>query len=199
MINYIKGRLTYKGSDFIVVENNGIGYKIFVSKNILASLGYGEVQIYTYMNVSENDISLYGFSTSEELNLFFKLITVSGVGPKSAIGLLSTLSPSDIIFAIISEDVKALLAGQGIGKKTAQRIILELKDKISGDSAFANTSAASDIVSAASSAGEAGDAIEALTALGFTRSEATKAVSAVYTSGMTTEETLKASLKALSK
>ncbi len=199
MINYIKGRLTYKGADFIVVENNGIGFKIFVSQNILAGLSYGEVQIYTYMNVSENGISLYGFSSNEELNLFFKLITVSGVGPKSAIGLLSSLTPSDIIFAIIAEDVKTLSAGQGIGKKTAQRIILELRDKISGDGGFDDSVTAADAGQMTTSNGETSDAIEALAALGFTRSEAAKAVSAVYVSGMTTEEILKASLKALSK
>lgn len=198
MINYIKGRLAYKGNDYIVVEAGGIGYKIFVSAAALSEFNYEDVQIFTYMNVSENDISLYGFKTSEELNMFYRLITVSGVGPKSAIGLLSSLTPSQIVFAIVSDDVKTISTGQGIGRKTAQRIILELKDKLSGDTGTAEV-ALKEAVGAMPAAGSnAEEAVEALNTLGFTRGEAAKAVSAVYVSGMTTEETVKLALKALS-
>lgn len=198
MINYIKGRLAYKGNDYIVVEAGGIGYKIFVSAAALSEFNYEDVQIFTYMNVSENDISLYGFKTSEELNMFYRLITVSGVGPKSAIGLLSSLTPSQIVFAIVSDDVKTISTGQGIGRKTAQRIILELKDKLSGDTGTAEA-ALKEAVGAMPAAGSnAEEAVEALNTLGFTRGEAAKAVSAVYVSGMTTEEAVKLALKALS-
>lgn len=199
MIEFIKGKVSYKGEDFIVLENNGIGYKIFVSAETLLNVGYDEVKIYTYMNVSEAGIALYGFLSGEELKLFYKLITVSGVGPKSAIGLLSVLSPSQIVFAIVADDVKTIAMGQGIGKKTAQRIILELKDKVSGEGDALGEAALSDIVSGAGSqTEEKAEAIEALTALGFGRGEASKAVGSVYISGMTVEETIKQSLKALS-
>lgn len=198
MIEFIKGKVAYKGEDFIVLENGGIGYKIFVSAETLLNVGYDEIKVYIYMNVSETGIALYGFMTGEELKLFYKLITVSGVGPKSAIGLLSVLSPSQIIFAIVAEDVKTIAMGQGIGKKTAQRIILELHDKVSGEGDFLGEAALSDIAAGgSSSSGEKAEAIEALAALGFGRSEASKAVSAVYVSGMTTEETIKLGLKAL--
>ncbi|MCD8090982.1 MAG: Holliday junction branch migration protein RuvA [Clostridiales bacterium] len=199
MINNIKGTPAYKGEDFVVIDNNGIGYKIFVSSMTLMNISKEETQIYTYMNVSENDISLYGFLTADELNLFYKLITVSGVGPKSAIGLLSVLTPAQIIFAIVSEDVKTIASGQGIGKKTAQRIILELRDKLSGDSGFSAEDALADAVSAgAVSSSEKGEAVEALVVLGFSRAEAAKAVSVVYTEGMSTEDAIKLGLRALS-
>ncbi len=199
MINYIKGSLAYKGEDFIIIENNGIGYKIYVSSMTLMNIPAEKTTVYTYMNVSENDITLYGFLSAEELNLFYKLITVSGVGPKSAIGLLSVLTPSQIIFAIVSDDAKTIAAGQGIGRKTAQRIILELRDKLTKENDFSAEEALADAVSSRASAiSEKNEAVEALVVLGFSRAEAAKAVSAIFTEGMSTEETIKLGLRALS-
>lgn len=198
MIEFIKGKVDYKGEDFLVLECGGIGYKIFVSAETLLNAGYDEIKIYTYMSVSETGIALYGFLTGEELKLFYKLITVSGVGPKSAIGLLNVLSPSQIIFAIVAEDVKTIAMGQGIGKKTAQRIILELRDKLAGEAESVGEAALTEMVSNTTGrSGEKAEAIEALVALGFGRSEAAKAVGAVYTEGMTTEDAVKLGLKAL--
>lgn len=203
MINYIKGRLVYKGEDHIVIETSGgIGFKVYVSPATLMNLNYEDVQIFTHMNVSENDISLYGFLSEEELSLFYKLITVSGVGPKSAVALLSNLSPSQIIFAIIAEDAKTLASGQGIGKKIAQRIILELRDSLAKDNDNISEATLRDISgesAAGTDIGAKNEAIEALTALGFTRGEAAKAVSAVYVTGMTTEDILKQGLRVLSQ
>ncbi|MCD7904914.1 MAG: Holliday junction branch migration protein RuvA [Clostridiales bacterium] len=199
MINYIKGTLAYKGEDFIVLDNNGIGCKIYVSALTLMNISKEETTVYTYMNVSENDISLYGFLTTEELSLFHRLITVSGVGPKSAVGLLSVLTPAQIIFAIVSDDAKTIASGQGIGKKTAQRIILELRDKLARESDVSAEAALTDAVSSGVSAvSEKSEAVEALVVLGFSRTEAVKAVSAVYTSGMSTEDAIKLGLRALS-
>lgn len=200
MINYIKGKVTQKGEDHFVIETSGgIGFKVYASPSTLMNISYDETQVFTYMNVTENDISLYGFLSAEELGLFYRLITVSGVGPKSAAGLLSALSPSQIVFAIVAEDVKTLSSGPGIGRKTAQRIILELRDKLSKDGGYdISEKALSDIAEPIATSDERAEATEALIALGFTRGEAAKAVSAVYIQGMTTEEILKQSLRALS-
>ncbi|MCD7779034.1 MAG: Holliday junction branch migration protein RuvA [Clostridiales bacterium] len=199
MINYIKGTLAYKGEDYIVIDNNGIGYKINVSAMTLMNITKEETTVYTYMNVSENDISLYGFLTTEELGLFHRLITVSGVGPKSAVGLLSVLTPAQIIFAIVSDDAKTIASGQGIGRKTAQRIILELRDKLTKESDITAEEALTSAVSGGAAAvSEKNEAVEALVVLGFSRAEAAKAVSAVFTEGMSTEDAIKLGLRALS-
>ena len=128
MISYVKGTVAYIGNDCIVVDNNGIGYNIQVSLSTASAVVMEkEVKIYTYMNVKENELSLFGFLTKEELNMFNLLIGVNGVGPKSAVAMLGALSPSQLALAIATEDIKALSVGQGIGKKIAQRIALELK------------------------------------------------------------------------
>ena len=131
LISYIKGIITYKTNTFVVVECNGIGYKIFVSSATLSQLNETEtVMIYTFMNVKEDDISLFGFLTQQEQTIFHQLLSVSGIGPKGALAFLSEMTPEDIIIAILSEDIKTLSKTPGIGKKTAQRLILELKDKV---------------------------------------------------------------------
>jgi len=129
---YIRGRLEYKNNDFLIVESNGVGYRIFTSLSTISGIGEigQEVKVYTYLYVREDVISLYGFLTQEELNVFELLISVSGVGPKAAVSVLSAISPSRFSLAVITDDVKTLTKAQGIGKKIAQRIILELKDKI---------------------------------------------------------------------
>ena len=132
MFAYIKGILEEKENNYVVIDINGLGYKIFMSQNNIDSIGnIGEVvKAYTYVRVREDDISIYGFLTKEQLKMFELLISVSGVGAKSALVMLSCIEPSDFALAVISGNVKVLTKVPGIGNKSAQRIILELKDKL---------------------------------------------------------------------
>lgn len=132
MFAYIKGSLEMKSSGYIVIDINGLGYKIFMSQNNIASIGelHNIIKVFTYVKVREDDISIFGFKTQEELKMFELLISVSGVGAKSALVMLSCIEPSDFAIAVISNDVKVLTKVPGIGNKSAQRIILELKDKL---------------------------------------------------------------------
>ncbi|MBP3345126.1 MAG: Holliday junction branch migration protein RuvA [Clostridia bacterium] len=133
MISFLIGTIDEKRENLLCMDVNGVGFELNVSSSTLASLPMAgsNVKIYTYMAVREDDISLFGFSTIEERDLFFKLITVSGIGPKMAITILSGLSISDLTIAIIHEDTKLLSKIKGLGKKTAERLCLELKDKLS--------------------------------------------------------------------
>lgn len=203
MISYIKGLLAYTGENFIIVEAGGIGYGIHVSPVLLSGLPAigNAVKIYTFMSVKEDGISLFGFSTKEELEIFHKLITVSGVGPKGALGFLAQLTPREIVLAILSEDVKTLSTAPGVGKKTAQRVILDLKDKFQAEDAIAE-----DFFENSKENGLNGifgepkfETIEAMTALGYSRSEAVKAVGEIYEEGLSTEELLKRALKKMMK
>ncbi len=195
MLGYIIGKLVYKSDGHIIVDNNGIGFNIQIGTSNIEKIGAlgTEVKVYTYMSVVKDKererMGLFGFCDMEELEMFKKLISVSGVGPKSAISLLSTLDVKSLCSAIISEDIKKISSGNGIGKRTAQRIILELKDKI-------------DIIVPTENVKEydnvSKDAAEALIALGFLKSEVLKAISAVDNGTLTTEEIIKRSLKLLS-
>ena len=191
MISYVKGTVAYIGNDCIVVDNNGIGYGIFASQSTLEQIGIGE-QVNTYMNVKENELSLFGFLTKEELNMFNLLISVNGVGPKSAVAMLGALSPSQLALAIATEDIKALSVGQGIGKKIAQRIALELKDKVGADTI---TTGVELVQKVDVTTGERAEALSALMALGFTKNEAENAIKAVFVNGMATEEIISKALK----
>ncbi len=197
MISYIKGTLERRGENDIIVETGGIGYRIFVSPATLAKLPQtGEtVQIFTYVSVKENGMSLYGFAAREEQEMFEKLLLVSGVGPKGALGFLSVLKPSEIVMAILSDDVKTLSKAPGIGRKTAQRVILDLKDKFKTEDAVSSFEGAADIAESFVGGDAKFEAIDAMTALGYSRSEAAQAVNAVAAEGMTTEDILKAALK----
>ena len=132
MFAYIKGSLEMKSSGYIVIDINGLGYKIFMSQNNIDSIGelHNIIKVFTYVKVREDDISIFGFKTQEEFKMFELLISVSGVGAKSALVMLSCIEPSDFAIAVISNDVKVLTKVPGIGNKSAQRIILELKDKL---------------------------------------------------------------------
>lgn len=132
MFAYIKGSLEMKSSGYIVIDINGLGYKIFMSQSNIDKIGelHDIVKVFTYVKVREDDISIYGFKTQEQLKMFELLISVSGVGAKSALVMLSCIEPSDFAIAVISNDVKVLTKVPGIGNKSAQRIILELKDKL---------------------------------------------------------------------
>ena len=131
MFAYIKGSLEMKSNGYIVIDINGLGYKIFMSQNNIDSIGelHNIIKVFTYVKVREDDISIFGFKTQEQLKMFELLISVSGVGAKSALVMLSCIEPSDFAIAVISNDVKVLTKVPGIGNKSAQRIILELKDK----------------------------------------------------------------------
>lgn len=132
MFAYIKGSLEMKSSGYIVIDINGLGYKVFMSQNNIDTIGelHDIIKVFTYVKVREDDISIFGFKNQEELKMFELLISVSGVGAKSALVMLSCIEPSDFAIAVISNDVKVLTKVPGIGNKSAQRIILELKDKL---------------------------------------------------------------------
>ena len=197
MISYIKGIITDKTEDGVVIETGGIGFGVNASVNTVASLPSvgDEAIVYTFMNVKEDDISLYGFSQKTDIDIFKKLISVSGIGPKGALSIMSSLSTDDLITAIMAGDVKAISAANGIGKKTAERVILELKDKIDLEELY--TSSANAPSSKLSMEDQnIKDTILALTALGISASDAARAVKAVPDAGeMTAEQLLKASLK----
>ena len=184
--------------DMIVVEAGSVGYNIRVPLSVIDGLpGIGEeVRIYTYLQVREDAMSLYGFLTRQDLKMFRQLLGVNGIGPRGALGLLSALRPDDLRLAIISGDVKAISRAPGIGSKTAQRLILDLKDRISVDEMIPCQEAALEAKSRGG-LGEAGnEAVSALVALGYSAMEASRAVRQVeITESMTTEDVLKASLK----
>lgn len=201
MISFIRGNIVTSTDDGIIIENNGIGYKVFTSTLTTSRLNTqkGEVTVYTHISVREDDISLYGFSSMEEISMFNLLISVSGIGAKSALVILATFSPMDLMLAIMSDDYDTLSKAKGIGKKTAQRMALELRDKIKNTQSIEIVSKNNDTLQVAGSHQSVIDAIDALTALGYSRSEATKCVAQVADNEMTAQEIIKASLKLLSK
>ena len=186
----------------IVVENANIGYNIFVPLSVIETLPRigSEVMIYTHFQVREDGMSLYGFLSRQDLAMFRQLIGVNGIGPKGALGVLSVLRPDDLRMAILAEDAKAIAKAPGVGVKTAQRVILDLKDKIRPEDMLAAVgyTTVPETGAAAGSTGAAKEAIEALTALGYSATEAARAVhKAEPDENMTAEEILKASLKYL--
>lgn len=203
MISYVKGILEYIGDTYIIIEAGGLGYKIFVSSMTISTLPTkgNNVKIFTFMSVKDDGVSLFGFASMEEMDIFNKLITVSGVGPKGALGFLAYLTPSELMLAIVSDDIATLSKAPGVGKKTAQRVVLELKDKFKTDD-FLGLSASKGKVNMNNislSSEPKFETIEALTSLGYTRSEAAKVVSEVYIEGIETEELLKLALKKMIK
>lgn len=201
MYAYIKGELAEINTDHIVVEAGGIGYQVFISLqtfDYLPSVGE-DLKIYTYLYLREDAMILYGFLTKDDLELFKLLISVSGIGPKGGLAILSTLEADDLRFAILSGDAKAISKAPGVGGKTAQRVILELKDKLSLEDAFEAKTEHVQKNATAAGGSVKNDAVMALTALGYSSTESLKAVSAVeITEDMDVEEVLKAALKHLS-
>ena len=196
MISYIKGNLEIKNVDSVVLDVGGIGYKIFMSANSIDRLGEtgNNVKVHTYMRVREDDISLYGFCTNEELKMFEQLLSVSGVGAKSALTILSNISPSSFALAIISGDVATLKNLPGIGAKSAQRMILELKDKMKTQDAIETEFIPVKNVTVND---KAKDAVEALQVLGYARRDIESAISRIDTKELTVEEIIKQGLKYL--
>lgn len=201
MISYIKGPLVEKMEDAVVVEAGNIGYHILVPTSTLEALpAIGEeVKMFTHFQVREDAMVLFGFLNRQDLEIFRRLLGVNGVGPKSALGVLSALRPDEFRMAVISSDAKLISKAPGIGSKTAQRIILDLKDKISTEDILLSVSDAPAAAGDFGGVGEVGrEAIEALTALGYSGSEAARAVKKVaVTDKMTAEDVLKGALKHL--
>ena len=194
MIAYLRGSLELKSEEYIIIEVQGIGYKVYMSKKSIDSLpDEGAVRVYTYLKVREDDVSLFGFCTNEELHMFELLISVGGIGAKSAINILSSITPSRFALAVITNDVNSLKKLQGIGQKTAQRIILELKDKIKTEEAI---SAREEQVSSMDDE-EKEDVIQALQVLGYRRYEINKVLAKVKSS--TLEDKIKEALQYLAK
>lgn len=195
MYAYLKGTLEQIEEDHIVVEVAGIGYNVHVSATTIQSLpSIGEpVVIYTYTLVREDVFLLYGFLTRSDLEIFKKLITVGGIGPKGGLAILSVMDADTLRFAIISGDAKAIAKAPGIGNKTAERVILDLKDKISIEDTLRGGEAAEPALAGGMDASEKGkkqEAVEALTALGYSASEAAAAVRKVKTDDDTTVEAI---------
>ena len=202
MISYIRGTLAEKNEDSAVVEAHGVGYQIFVPVPVLSELPpLGEsVKIYTYFSVREDGMSLFGFLSRQDLAMFKPLIGINGIGPKSALGILSALRPDVLRMAVASGDAKTISRAPGVGPKTAQRIILDLKDKIRPEDVLAGgleeSLAVPEEISGVGQAGK--EAVEALTALGYSAAEAAGAVKKVkITEEMTAEDVLKGALRHL--
>lgn len=196
MIYSVSGILEFVEPYHVVVECGGIGYSIKTSMTTVSEMpSAGEkVKLYTYLYLREDVLDLYGFCTESELSTFKLLISVSGVGPKAAVSILSSLTPERFALAVASGDVKSLKA-PGVGPKTAQRIVLELKDKLSKEQ-IAGGVVGETVMDAAVKTGNASEAISALEVLGYSRSEATQVVSH-FESDMPVEEMIKNGLKAL--
>jgi Holliday junction DNA helicase RuvA len=197
MISYIHGKLAYKLENSIVVDTGGVGYEIYIPDNspVFLSNEGEDVRIFTVMIVKEDDMSLYGFPDRESVNLFRLLMTVSGVGAKAAMSILSALPAPEAIRAITFGDATLLTRAQGVGKKSAERIILELSDKVGKAPGTAQSVSATGI-----RAGEGdpkAEAIEVLMTLGYTRSEAGAAVMGIGDEGLTTEEYVKSALRSM--
>lgn len=199
MFYYIKGPLAYSDQSCAVVEAGGVGYRMTVSGTTHDSLPAlnNTVKLYTHLSVREDGVELFGFKTLEELDCFKLLIGVSGVGPKVAISILSLLTPEKFSLVVSSEDAKALSKANGVGAKTAARIILELKDKLSAFDTSGSAAAISEVSSSAAKGGNLSDATEALIAIGYSRAEIMTALKGVDVSGMSVEEIFKAATKRL--
>lgn len=193
MLSYINGEVTEIFENGIVVEAGDIGYEIFTSSYTLARLGVvgKRVRVYTYLQTTEDGLFLYGFYSKEEKNMFLKLITISGVGPKLACQVLSGIELEQLVLAIASEDAKLLSTIKGVGKKTAERIILELKGKVEMTE-FAS-------IGSATMSAETSDAILALTSLGFTRADSVRAVTKASETFTKTEDIIQAALKMMNR
>ncbi len=192
MIAFVTGEVAYKELDHVIINRGGIGFRIYTSLHSLETIAEGEEAVfYTHLVVREDDMSLYGFTQKEEMELFLLLITVKGIGPKVAIGVLSGLKPSQLVEALVNQDVTMLTKAPGIGKKTAERMILELKDKVD---VMGNLAPA--VEQAVGISDE--EVIEALTGLGYHRSEVMAVLPSIDAS-LAVEDKIKQGLKLLLK
>lgn len=209
MFYYIEGKLAHLDYTFAVVDAHGVGYKLTITQNTYEAMpphrSVSEaptVRLYTYMAVREDGIELFGFASERELEAFKLLITVSGVGPKAAIAILSVFTPDNLAISIMNEDKKAIAKANGIGAKTAARIVLELKDKISkafGESISESESSSGASVSVPTGSSKLSDAQSALIVLGYTKSEVIAALRGVDISNKETDDIIRIALKNLSR
>ncbi len=183
MIGYLKGKAAYISADSAIIVVGGVGYEVYCSASAFSGMAEGkECELFTYLQISEqNGVQLYGFSSLREKDMFLKLISVSGMGPKGGISVLSQMSVDDVAIAIATGDVKALASAKGLGKKTAEKIIVELRDRVGAPIEGGKIS--QDLPPRSLSSREDEDAIVALLSLGFTRAESEKAVSRAKADG----------------
>lgn len=195
MIAFLRGKILEKNENLIVLEVNNIGYEVNISMNTYVSIAnQSECELYTFLQVKEDGISLFGFYTKQEKELFLNLITVNGVGPKMAITILSGANLTDIVSAIITEDSTMLSKVKGVGKKTAERIILELKEKISGDILSGGSDLSFDLTNSL-----VNDTLMALVTLGLNKTDAMKRIKANLSDDDTVETLLEKILKNMSR
>lgn len=194
MYYYIKGTLVQKSDNYIVVDANGVGYMIYTSLNSMQNGGEvgKKITIYTYLHVREDVMDLFGFTTIEEKNMFMQLISVSGVGPKAALSILSVTTPAKFAVAVITNDVKTITKASGVGPKMAQRVILELKDKMKTDELEIDLEDESDDILSDNRS----EAISALVVLGYSSNDAQKAVKGIDGT-LSVEEIIKKALAGL--
>jgi len=204
MFYYISGKLAYSNPNTAVIDAGGVGYKMTISENTYNALprlnAEGYAKLYTYMAVREDDVELFGFINEAELSSFKLLLTVSGVGPKAAISILSLLTPEKFALAVCTEDRKTISKAQGIGPKTAARVILELKDKLLKTTDLGEVASASfDSPAVPTNSGKLAEAQDALLVLGYSRSEALNVLKNIDTQSLELEEIIKRALKLLIK
>lgn len=205
MIAYVKGELVQKQIGYVVIDVGGLGYKIFMSEPSIDEIGnIGDtVKVHTYYRVSEDDISLFGFNSQEELRMFELLISVSGIGAKTAIAMLACIEPSQFAIAVISDDIDTLKRIPGVGPKSAQRIVLELKDKMKKEQQIAELTNASleqksKVKKIIVTDSKIQEAIDALQVLGYTKKDVEKALEKIDTAELTVEAIIKQALRELS-
>ena len=200
MIGYVKGKVEGIFDDYILVENNGIGYRIFTSGKAIGDIKglHEEIILYTYLHVREDELSLYGFPTNDEMNTFKLLISVNGIGPKVALSILSALSVKELSMAVMMGDTKAITKANGVGTKGANRLIMELKDKLKFDDllSFDNESGVDEANVSETGHDNISDAVLALVSLGYSEFEAMKAIKQIPdAAAMDSDKLLKAALK----
>ena len=197
MIAYLKGEVASVSENRLVLDVNHVGYQIFISGRDAADMPPvgEEVKIHTYLSVREDAMQLFGFLSEDDLEIYKLLLNVNGIGPKAGLGILSVLSADDLRFAVLSDDAKTIAKATGIGNKTAQKLILELKDKLSLEEAFEKKLQKTETAAVGNEENK-GQAVQALVALGYSNSEALRAVKKVdVTEDMDTETILKQALK----
>ncbi len=196
MIAFISGTVAELEENAVIIDTGSIGYRVYMSPYGLSALSKGSTaKIHTYLKVAEDAMDLYGFLTSEELSMFRRIISVSGAGPKAGLAILSVLRPAEFALAVVTGDFKAITRAQGVGPKLAQKIVLELKDKL--DNADFIKTAGEDTSFKPVTTSFDNEAIEALCALGYTQSEAARAVAGAE--GANTSEIITSALKILAK
>jgi len=196
MFYYLEGKVAHTEVGLAVIDVNGAGYACQTSLNTIASITVGErARLYTYVHIREDAFDIFGFATPEELRCFKMLISISGVGPKAAVSILSAVTPEQLALAVITDDERSLTSAQGVGKKIAQRIILELKDKLAKDQLAAASSAGN--VHIPRLGGAAAEAETALQVLGYDRREIGEALKGIDAANLSTEDIVRLALKKL--